>query len=150
MVGPTRVTRADVENAIPLVAAQLEPRTVGPRGDRISDREMEFLSTLAVHGGRTSTSEIATVLGRTQHELSWLREELIQEGDVYGPRLGQLAMPMPMCNRYILSHYELARPGASTELLSLDEMWANANLDDTAVATEATSPRHPRGAPPRR
>lgn len=146
--GPARITRADVEAAIPHVADQLERRTLGPRWDRISDRQMEFLAALALHGGRAATSLIATTLGRTQHELSWLREELIQEGDVYAPRRGRLAMGVPMFNRYVLSHYERSRPDASTELLSLDEMRANAGLDDPTVTVEPTRPRRlPRSRP---
>ncbi len=147
--GPTRITRADVDVAIPRVADQLERRTLGPRWDRITDRQMEFLAALALHGGRTSTSTMATTLGRTQHEFSWLREELIQEGDVYAPRRGQLAMGVPMFNRYVLSHYERSRPDASTDLLSLDQMRTNAGLDDTAVTSETNRPRRlPRSRAP--
>lgn len=71
---------------------------------------------------------IATTLGRTQQELSWLREELIEEGDVYAPKRGQLAMAVPLFNQYVLSHYERTRPEAGTPLLSLDQMIANARL----------------------
>ncbi len=131
--GPDRITLADVQEAIPQVAAQLERRTLGPRWDRISDRQMEFLAALALHGGRAATSAIATTLGRTQQELSWLREELIEEGDVYAPERGQLAMAVPLFNRYVLSHYERTRPEAGTPLLSLDQMIANAGLDAPSI-----------------
>ena len=107
----------------------LERRTLGPRWDRISDRQMEFLAALALHGGRASTAAIAKTLGRTQQELSWLREELIEEGDVYAPKRGQLAMAVPLFNRYVLSHYERTRPEAATALLSLEEMISNAELE---------------------
>jgi len=126
--GSDRITVGDVQEAIPQVAAQLERRTLGPRWDRISDRQMEFLAALALHGGRASSSAIATTLGRTQQELSWLREELIEEGDVYAPKRGQLAMAVPLFNRYVLSHYESTRPEAATPLLSLDQMMVNAGL----------------------
>lgn len=49
--GPDRVTRGDVEVAIPRAADQLERRTLGPRWDRISDRQMEFMAALALLGG---------------------------------------------------------------------------------------------------
>jgi hypothetical protein len=131
--GPDQITLADVEAALPRVAAQLERRTLGPRWDRISDRQMEFLAALALHGGRASTATVAKTLGRTQQELSWLREELIEEGDVYAPKRGQLAMAVPLFNRYVLSHYERTRPEAATSLLSLQQMIANAGLDPSAI-----------------
>lgn len=131
--GPDQITLADAETALPQVAAQLERRTLGPRWDRISDRQMEFLAALALHGGRASTAAIAATLGRTQQELSWLREELIEEGDIYAPKRGQLAMAVPLFNRYVLSHYERTRPEAATALLSLEEMIANAGLNASAI-----------------
>jgi hypothetical protein len=161
--GPDQITLADVETALPQVAAQLERRTLGPRWDRISDRQMEFLAALALHGGRASTAAIATTLGRTQQELSWLREELIEEGDIYAPKRGQLAMAVPLFNRYVLSHYERTRPEAATALHSLEEMVANAGLEASALAgnggpdvlqrgrqSEATQLPLPGGGPGRR
>jgi len=130
--GPHRITLPDVEVAVTRVAGQLERRTLGPRWDRITDRQMEFLAALALHGGRTSTSSIAETLGRTQQELSWLREELIEEGDVYAPRRGQLAMAVPLFSRYVLSHYERTRPDASMPLLTLEQMLANSGLSTAA------------------
>jgi hypothetical protein len=94
---------------------------------------MEFLAALALHGGRASTAALAATLGRTQQELSWLREELIVEGDVYAPKRGQLAMAVPLFNRYVLSHYERARPDAATALLTLEMMARNAGLELTAT-----------------
>jgi hypothetical protein len=94
---------------------------------------MKFLAALALHGGRASTAAIATTLGRTQQELSWLREELIEKGDIYAPKRGQLAMAVPLFNRYVLSHYERTRPEAATALLSLEQMKANAGLEASAL-----------------
>lgn len=155
--GPDQITLADVETALPQVAAQLERRTLGPRWDRISDRQMEFLAALALHGGRASTATIATTLGRTQQDLSWLREELIEEGDIYAPKRGQLAMAVPLFNRYVLSHYERSRPDAATVVLSLDEMIANAGLDASAWTANGDTDLLPRSQrhqtrqlPPRR
>lgn len=123
--GPDQITLTDVEAALPQVADQLERRALGPRWERISDRQMEFLAALALHGGRASSSVIAKTLGRSQQELSWLRQELIEEGDIYAPRRGHLAMAVPLFNRYVLSHYERSRPDAGVELLSLEQMIAN-------------------------
>lgn len=134
--GPDRITLADVEAALPQIADTLERRNLGPRWDRISDRQMEYLAALALHGGRATTAAIAKTLGRSQQELSWLREELIEEGDIYAPKRGQLAMAVPLFNRYVLSRYERTRPEAATPLLSLQQMIANADLDRTAAHTE--------------
>lgn len=123
--GPDRVTRGDVEVAIPRAADQLERRTLGPRWDRISDRQMEFMAALALLGGQSSTGQIARALGRQQQELSWLREELLAEGDVYSPRRGQLHMTMPLFRSYILSRYERMRGDADIPLLGLEEMKHN-------------------------
>lgn len=41
-------------------------------------------------------------------------------------------MAVPLFNRFVLSHYERTRPEAATELLSLQEMTANAGLDPSA------------------
>lgn len=140
--GPDTITVTDVERSLPGVAAQLERRTLGPRWDRISDRQMEFLAALALLGGRAATSSIARTLGRTQRELSWIREELISEGDVYVPRRGELAMAVPLFNRYVLSNYERSRPDAATHLLTLTQMAENAGVDWPRVE-ERLPPREP-------
>ena len=54
--GPDQITAADVDAALPRIADLLERRTLGPRWDRISDRQMEYLAALALHGGRASTA----------------------------------------------------------------------------------------------
>ena len=126
--GPTRVTLDDVRDGLTVAAVDLERRTLGPRWERITDREMEFLAALALHGGHATTRTIATTLGRTPQDLSWLRQALIVEGDVYAPRRGRLSMAVPLLARYVLTHYEHARGDAATPLLSLEQMCANAGL----------------------
>ncbi|HEX6684387.1 MAG TPA: ATP-binding protein [Candidatus Limnocylindrales bacterium] len=148
-IGPDQITLADVEAALPRVASQLDRRTLGPRWDRISDRQMEFLAALALHGGRASTATIARTLGRTQQDLSWLRQELMEEGDIYAPKRGQLAMAVPLFNRYVLSHYERSRPDSATALLSLDQMIANAGLDTSALPTNGSADPLPKLPEPR-
>lgn len=123
--GPRQITLADVEASLSAAAEQLDLRTLGPRWDRITDRQMEFLAALALHGGRAPISLIATTLERQLRELSWLREELIREGDVYSPRRGEIAIAIPLFVKYILSRYPQDR---STGLLTLAEMRANAHL----------------------
>lgn len=123
--GPAQIALADVNVAVPLAAEQIERRTLGPRWDRITDRQMEFLAALALLGGHAPTASIAQAMGRTQRELSWLRQELITEGDVYMPRRGFLSMTMPLSRDFVLSRYEVLGREAETRLLTLDEMSAN-------------------------
>lgn len=123
--GPDQITLNDVEASIPLAAGQIERRTLGPRWERISDRQMEFMAALALLGGQAATAQIARALGRTQRETSWLREELIAEGDVFAPRRGQLCMAVPLLGSYVLSRYESLREHTETGLLTLADMRAN-------------------------
>ena len=91
---------------------------------------------MALHGGHASTRAIASTLGRTPQDLSWLRQALLVEGDVYAPRRGRLSMSVPLLARYVLAHYEQARGDASTSLLSLEQMRANAGLPATTGPAE--------------
>lgn len=123
--GPDRITVADVEVAVPRAADQIERRTLGPRWDRITDRQMEFMAALALLGGEATTGHIAAALGREQREISWIREQLIAEGDVFAPKRGHLHMTVPLFRDYVLSRYESMRGDAEVRLLSLDEMRHN-------------------------
>jgi hypothetical protein len=127
--GLDRIRLLDVQSSIPGVAAQIERRTLGPRWDRITDRQIEFMAALAMLGGQAPTSRVAQALGRGQRELSWIREELIAEGDVYAPRRGKLSMAVPLFRSYVLSRYESHRADAEIPLLSLAEMTANLGLE---------------------
>ena len=51
---------------------------------------------------------------------------LIDEGDLYPPRRGELAMAVPLFGNHILRRYRDARLEATTSLLSLEETRANA------------------------
>ncbi|MEP6798800.1 MAG: ATP-binding protein [Lapillicoccus sp.] len=126
--GPHTITLHDVQTSLPTVGAQLEQRTLGPRWDRITDRQMEFMAALALHGGRAPISTIAATLGREQGEMSWLREELIHEGDIYAPRRGLIAMAVPLFAAYVLTRYEEASTDATVNVLTLDQMRTNAGL----------------------
>lgn len=137
--GPDRISLADVEESLPALGAQLERRTLGPRWERISDRQMEFLAALAVHRGRASMAEIALTLGRPRGELSWLREELIGEGDVFAPRRGYIALTIPVLAGYVRSRYEDERVERSTDLLSLDQMRSHAGLGVPGEARDELS-----------
>lgn len=127
--GPSTITLADVEAALPQAAAQLERRTLGPRWDRMPDRQREFLTALAINGGRATASQLARTLCRKTQELSWVRQALIEEGDVFAPRRGQLSLAVPLMAPFVLAHYEQARQEVDKgDILSLESMRSNANL----------------------
>ena len=89
---------------------------------------MEFMAALALHEGRVPISRIAATLGQELAEMSWLREELIHEGDIYAPRRGQIAMAVPLFADYVLTRHEEARKDSTMQLLTLDQMRATAGL----------------------
>ena len=132
--GPDVITEADVARAMPLVEADLSRRTLGPRWDRMTDRQMEYLAAVAVHGGRTTTHVLAATLGRTAQELSWIRDGLIREGDIYAPQRGHVMLAVPIFAPYVLAHYEQARTTADTPLVPLEQLRGNAAI--------ATAPRN--------
>lgn len=126
--GPSTITLADVETALPKAAAQLERRTLGPRWDRMPDRQREFLTALAINGGRATASQLARTLDRKSQELSWVRQALIEEGDVFAPKRGHLSLAVPLMAPFVLAHYEQAREEAdNNNILSLESMHNNAD-----------------------
>ncbi len=137
-VGPDSIGVEDVARALPLVERDLTRRTLGPRWDRMHDRQMEYLAALALHGGRTSARVLSGTLGRRLQELSWIRQGLIEEGDVYAPARGQVALAVPIFAPFILAHYEQGRDTSEIELLTLEAMRRNAaqvlGADPPAVA----------------
>ena len=132
--GPHVITVDDVARALPRVERDLDRRTLGPRWERMSDRQMEYVAALSLHGGRATTRALAGTLGRTASELSWIRQDLIDEGDVYSPQRGHLALAVPVFAPFVLAHYEEARQDAETELLPL------ASLRERATAAAAPRP----------
>lgn len=126
--GPGQIVLADVEACLPKVGNDLERRTLGPRWDRITDRQLEFMAAVALHGGQAAMADIARTLGRSRDDLGWLREELIKEGDTYAPRQGQIAIAVPLFANYLLARYEEARNSGRTSLLTLNQMRTNAGL----------------------
>lgn len=139
--GPHTITVADAHAALPRAADRLEKRTLGPRWDRMPDRQMEFLAALAVNDGHARTGQLSRTLGRSVQELSWVRQALIEEGDVFAPRRGHLALTVPLMGRYIVDRYEQARAESGTGLLSLEELCANTRRPLASPATP--DPRKP-------
>lgn len=125
--GPDRIEPTDVQAAMPHAAQQITARTLGPRWERMPDRQMEYLAALAVNDGASTSRDLATTLGRSQQASSTVREALIAEGDVYSPRRGHIRMAVPLFAPYVLAEYERARRDCADpdSLLSIDAMRAN-------------------------
>ena len=121
----TLITRADAESGSRRAAEVLERLSMGPRFDALTDREREFLTALAVNGGRAGTATLAQTLGRNRTSISDLRDGLIAAGDVYMPRRGELALAAPLFGRYLLLSYAEARELENPDLLTLDQMRTN-------------------------
>jgi hypothetical protein len=135
--GPDQITTADIKLALPRATAEIERRSLGPRWDRMTGRQMELLAALALHNGRATTATLAHTLGRPRSALSWIRDELLEEGDVYVPRYGELAMAVPLFGHYIVERYEHARDEHTQPLLSLEDMRANTAATAKKSANES-------------
>lgn len=125
--GPDRIEPSDAERALPLAATQIARRTLGPRWERMPDRQREYMAALASAGGSAPVRLLELMLDRAQKQSSRVREVLIEEGDIYAPRRGRVHMTVPLFARYILTEYETARLEASEpdSLLSITQMREN-------------------------
>jgi hypothetical protein len=139
--GPHHITLAEAQAALGSAAAEIDRRTFGPRLERLTGRQLEFLAALALHGGRAPTKTIAATLGKTQKALSVARDALITEGDVYAPRWGELALTVPLFGPYLLAHYDQARARSTSKLMPLDEMRASAGNAAIIDSAAESSPR---------
>jgi hypothetical protein len=103
---------------------------LGPRFDRLSDRQAELLVAVAIAGGTVASAQLSVILGREdRRSYSRTRDELITEGDLFAPRRGELALTVPLLAPYLLAHYEDLRSRSTVKLLPLAEMLNNAALD---------------------
>jgi len=123
--GPASIQQADVEAGARRASDRLVRQSLGPRLNELPARQLEYLTALAVHGGRANTKAIAAALGRQQKDLSWIREDLLRSGDIYSPTRGQVVMSVPAFAPYLLANYDQAREATDTDLMPLVEMQRN-------------------------
>jgi hypothetical protein len=119
------ITLADARAGEASAENRLSRQSLSPRLSDLSGRKLEYLTAIAVNGGRAATGALAATLGRTPQDLSWLRDELIRDGDVYGPTRGYVALSVPVFGRFLLANYEAARELSDTQLLPIEEMAVN-------------------------
>jgi hypothetical protein len=131
-IGPGLISITDAQHGIRQGASTLERRSLGPRFDRMSDRQREFVTGLAALGGYATMSDVAITLGRERGSLSDTRDVLLTEGDVYSPRRGEIALTAPLFAPYLLANYEESRSMTGTALLPLEEMHRSVEAIDIA------------------
>jgi hypothetical protein len=142
------ITLRDAQHAVSSAAAELEERTLGPRLERLTDRQAELLAAIAVHGGGATISDLTTTLQRASSTTySRIRDELITEGDIFAPRRGELALTVPLFGPYLLANYEDVRARASVRVISLQDMQRDAEaLANIRLARGAQAPLATRAA----
>lgn len=148
--GPHSIGMADVEGGSVRARDRLVRQNLGPRLAELPGRQLEYLAAVAVCGGRATTRTVAGILGRSASELSWIRDDLLREGDIYSPGRGQVAMAIPAFAPFLLSRYEHARQMTETELMPLADMQRRSpNTASEIERSAAVSPAlPPAGDPP--
>lgn len=124
--GPTAITMADAKEGIDHAGREISRRTLDPRWDLMTDRGKEYMAALSLNGGLASVKAMEATLGRPQREFTYVRDRLIEDGDIYSPQRGVVQVSMPLIAPYVIAKYESAREIATTKLLSLDTLRRNA------------------------
>ena len=127
--GPDRITTDDARAGAAIGAEGIAQRSLAPRLQARSDRQLEYLAALAALGGDATVRQLQSVLGRDQRSFSRHRQELIDEGDIYAPRRGHVRVAVPLMVPFVLSQYEQARSVADdpNDLVPLPTMRERAN-----------------------
>jgi hypothetical protein len=123
--GPSVITVADAQTGQLAAENRVARQSLAPRVNELSGRKLEYLTAIALNGGSGPVAAVAATLDKRLPELSWLRDELIHDGDIYSPNRGHVALAVPVFARYLVSRYEEARRHSDTTLLSLDQMRRN-------------------------
>ncbi|HTX09852.1 MAG TPA: ATP-binding protein [Solirubrobacteraceae bacterium] len=101
-----RITRPDVEAAIPLAEAELDESFFEVRLGRLNASQRAYVHAMAELGdGPVSSLDIAQRLGRKPTAVTKVRDALIREAVVYPPARGELAFTVPHCARFVRRRY---------------------------------------------
>ncbi|OYN94699.1 AAA ATPase-like protein [Propionibacteriaceae bacterium ES.041] len=123
--GTAPVTGTDVADATGDAELFIAEQYLAPRWNRLSDRQREYLTALAVCEGRAGSGEVAAVLGRRVGEVSSFREALMTRGEIFDPAYGTVELTMPAMREFALRHYPQARTRAEVDLVAPKVMVAN-------------------------
>jgi hypothetical protein len=101
-----RITRTDVETAIPLAETELDESFFEVRLGRLNATERAYIEAMAALGdGLVSSSDIAQHLGRKPSAVTKIRDALIREAIIYAPVRGALSFTVPHCARFVRRRY---------------------------------------------
>ncbi|MGH2859115.1 MAG: ATP-binding protein [Solirubrobacteraceae bacterium] len=101
-----RITRTDLETAIPLAETELDESFFEVRLGRLNATERAYIEAMAALGdGAVSSSDIAQHLGRKPTGVTKVRDTLIREAIIYAPTRGALAFTVPHCARFVRRRY---------------------------------------------
>ena len=101
--GSFLIALEDVRRIAPCVQARLDANFFDVRFDRISNREKEFLRTMAEYpdGAVVPMAEIVRRLDCSLSAVSPVRASLIKKGMIYSPAYGGIAYTVPMFAEYL-------------------------------------------------
>jgi hypothetical protein len=122
IASPSVITLSNAEAAVASATTIVETQTLLPRWEHFTDRQMEFITAIAARGGEARISALASALERSVKDLSWTRDTLIKQGEIFAPRRGRVALALPFMGPFALAHYEHARADASVKLASLTQI----------------------------
>lgn len=133
--GPDRITPEDALAGAATGAEAIARRSLAPRLATRTDRQLEYLTALAVAGGEATVRYLEHILGREQRSFSRYRDTLIDEGDIYAPRRGHVRVAVPLLVPFLLAQYEQSRTVADNpnDLTSLATMRERAAQLPTGV-----------------
>lgn len=123
--GSAAVTIHDVHNTADQATAHIRQQYLDPRWTRMTDKQREYITALAVCGGRGGSSEVAAVLGTTLDRLSNRRDALINRGEINDPEHGVVELSMPAMRAYALENYPATYADSPAQLAAPQTMLDN-------------------------
>lgn len=96
-----KIDEALVDRALPLVHDRLDENFFDVRYERVTNKEREFLRTMADIPSPIAVSEVAERLKRPLNAISAVRATLIRKGMVYSPSHGEIAYTVPLFGDYM-------------------------------------------------
>jgi hypothetical protein len=96
------ISISDTETASRIVEQSLDQGFFRVRFDRLTPREKNYLSAMALLGeGPYRSGDIARLLGKKSSDLGTLRDSLINKGMIYAPAHGDVDFTVPRFNEFM-------------------------------------------------
>lgn len=96
------ITKADVDNAIPMVVDHLDANFFRVRFDRLTVLQQKYLRAMAELGpGPHKTGDIAAALGVEATSVATVRQQLINKGMIWSQRHGETAFTVPKFDTFM-------------------------------------------------